>query len=98
MQKHMEFLTYVQMYVEKHPEVGAHVSEFVAKGIAASRQEAMERACDMETALAVALATRYNGREELILQKLNKWKDRASLRWDSTIEMLQKKQTKKETR
>lgn len=89
--KHMAFLQQVQEYVEKYPEVGAYVSDFVARGIEASRMEAMHRAADMEVALTVALAKRYNGREDLILQKLNKWNGRSAIRWDETISMLEGK-------
>lgn len=87
--QHLNFLYSVKNYIEAHPEVGAYVSEFVASGIEESRRQALERAADMEVALSVAIAKRWSGREELILAKLNKWKDKASLRWDRTIEMLE---------
>lgn len=89
--KHMAFLQQVQDYVEKHPEVGAYVSDFVARGIEASRMDALHRAADMEVALTVAIAKRWPGRETLILSKLKKWNGRSSIPWDDTISMLEGK-------
>ena len=44
----------------------------------------------MEVALSVALAKRFKNGNEVILSKLEKWNPKASLRWDSTIELLRK--------
>ena len=60
---HANFLHSVERYVSTNPEVAAYVSDFVARGLDAARKEAMYRAADMETALSVAIAKRYNGRE-----------------------------------
>ena len=88
---HSAFLAVVRQYVKENTEVAAYVSDFVAQGIAAAHSDAMQRAADMEAALAVAIAARYKGRDELILSKLNKWKDKSALNWQSTIEMLEKR-------
>lgn len=90
---HANFLHSVERYVSTNPEVAAYVSDFVARGLDAARKEAMYRAADMETALSVAIAKRYNGREELILQKLQKWNGASALRWDDTIAMLEGKKS-----
>jgi hypothetical protein len=87
----IQFLELVKAYVEENPEVGAYVSDYVARGIETSRKEVLARAADMEVALAVAIATRYNNRDAIILDKLKTWKDRSSLQWDSTIELLESK-------
>ena len=88
MNSHYNFLAHVEQYVKDNPEVAAYIGEYVANGIRKSRAEALERAADMEVALSVAIAKRYNGRDTLILNKLEKWKDRSALKWDETIEML----------
>jgi hypothetical protein len=94
MNEHYEFYLYVQTYIEKNPECGAYVSDFVAKGIEKARKQANERAADMEVALSIALAKRFKNGNEVILSKLEKWNSKASLRWDSTIELLKKTQEK----
>lgn len=71
------FLAYVRNYVAANPEVGAYINDMVAQGINDSRKDALNRAADMETALCVALAKRYNGREEFILSTLKKWQGKA---------------------
>lgn len=91
MLKHASFLQQVQNYVKDNPEVAAHIATFVQAGIEASRRETLERAADMEVALAIAITKRYNMRDELILSKLTKWQGRSAINWDSTIEMLEKK-------
>ena len=87
--QHAQFLAGVEDYIAKHPKVGAYVSDAVARGIEASRKQALERAADMEVALAVMIAKRYNGREQFVLDKLKKWNSKSALRWDDTIAMLE---------
>jgi len=94
MNEHSEFYWYVQSYIEKNPECGAYVSDYVAKGIEKSRLEAMQRAADMETALTVALAKKFKKPNELILSKLEKWQGKSALNWTATIESLRKAQEK----
>lgn len=89
MRDHENFLCEVENYVKNHPEVSAYVSDAVARGVACRLKEVSERAADMEVALAVMVAKRYNKREVLVLDKLKKWKDKSSLRWDDTISMLE---------
>jgi len=88
---HRQFLLSVQQYVKDNPESAAYVSEFVANGIDASRRSALERAADMEVALCVAIAARYQSRDEIILSKLEKWNGKAALAWDGAIELLKSK-------
>ena len=86
-----EFLIFVRDFVHENPEVAAYISDFVAAGLEASRKELLERAADMEVALAVALAKRYHHRETLILDKISKWNGKSALRWDDTIKMLEER-------
>ena len=90
MNEHRAFLEYVAQYVEKSPEVAGHVADYVTDGVIKAHNKTLQRAADMETALAVAVAKRYSGRDELILSKLKKWKHCSALNWDGTIEMLER--------
>ena len=83
-----QFLVMVESYIKSDPEAAAYVSDYVARGLNASRKEALERAADMECALAVMIAQRYKGREALVLEKLRKWNGNSSIRWDDTINEL----------
>lgn len=80
--QHAEFLSQVRAYVEAHPDVAPHVSDFVAEGLRAALDEATQRACDMEVALSVAVGRNHKRHGELIRQKLDKWKGRTALNWD----------------
>lgn len=66
MKDHSLFLQSVSNYIAKNPEAAAYVSDFVAKGLIQSQREILERAADMEVALSVSIAKRYNKRDELI--------------------------------
>ena len=92
------FLALVREYIKSDPEAAAYVSDHVARGLNASRVDALERAADMEIALVVMLAKRYKGREELVLSKLRKWNGKSSVNWDSTIEQLDAAQRGEETK
>lgn len=80
-----QFLELVENYIKRDPEAAAYVSDYVAKGLNASRKEVLERAADMEVALSVMIAQRYKGRETLVLGKLRKWNGKSALRWDDAI-------------
>ena len=77
-----EFLQLVKVYIEKDPEAAAHVADCVQEGIRSALSGALERAADMEVALAVLAANRYKGKDEIVLSKLKKWEGQTSLGWD----------------
>ena len=83
MTTHDQFLRSIELYVQKNPEVAAHVSDYVSRGLNAALAQARERAADMEVALCAAIAKRWPKRESVILSKLKKWKDKSSLDWIS---------------
>lgn len=58
----IQFLEYVQKYVEQDPYVAAYVTDYVHKALATAISAANERAADMETALAVLSAKRFKNR------------------------------------
>lgn len=94
MLEHTGFLEYIKNYVTANPEVTPYVQEFVARGLTEALRETREMAADMEVALAVTMAKRYRGRDGIVVDKLQKWKDKSSLNWSSTLEMLEKGEKK----
>ncbi len=82
MLKHVAFLDSVRAYVAENPDAAAYVTQFVADGLRESLSANVERAADMEVALAIALATRHKTVPEVIREKLAKWRGKTSLRWD----------------
>lgn len=80
-----QFLQFIEAYVAIDPEAAAYVQSKVASGLQQSRQEILHRCADMETALAVALARKYKGHDDLILSVLKKHQNKSSLRWDDII-------------
>ena len=95
MEKHLSFLLAVEKYITDNPECGAYVSQFVANGIEKARVEIAQRCTDFESALLMVL-NRGSGRHSIpknqyILEKLEKWKGKSSLNWESAIEDLEAK-------
>ena len=80
-----QFLSLVAEYVKRDPESAAYVAEAARQGVSNALNEANARACDMETALAVALARRYKGADALIHDKLKKWDGRTALNWSHVL-------------
>lgn len=62
MNEHIQFLRTVEAYVRQHPEAGAYVSDFVARGTKASRKD-LEKATDMEDALRILRADPERARQ-----------------------------------
>ena len=86
-----QFLELIKEYIKQDPEVSAYISDHIAQALRESRKEVMARAADMEVALAVMVASRYKGKEELVLDKLRKWNGKSALRWDDVIKRLETK-------
>ena len=94
-----EFLEYVQKYVQSNPTVGAYVSDFVARGIDAGRKQALERAADMEAALAMSLMNRFpQTNMDFVLKTLRKWDKRSSLEMEHLIAVLETEIERKKSR
>lgn len=78
-----EFLQFVYEYIKTDPEASAFLQQAVAEALRDNLNKAYERATDMEVALAVMSEKRLRkGALELVIDKLRKWKDKTSLRWD----------------
>ena len=75
------FLALVRRYVSQDAEIAPLVAEAASQGVSDALTEALQRAADMETALAVAMAKRHKGADALIHDKLNKWNGRTALDW-----------------
>ena len=77
------FLQFVADYVAADPEAAPMVVQAASAGVAEALREALQRAADMETALAVAMAKRYKGADALIHDKLKKWEGKTALNWSA---------------
>ena len=59
------------------------VVQAASAGVSEAMREALQRAADMEIALAVAMAKRYKGADALIHDKLKKWEGKTALNWSA---------------
>lgn len=89
--EHTVFLSQVEAYVRKHPEVSYSVGESVRAGLQAALHGAQQRAADFESALAIAIAVRYKGRDEAIYSILQRHPTETSVNWDWARELLKPK-------
>lgn len=82
-----QFLQYVQGYTTQNPEVGAHVSNYVAQGIEQSRKEQIAKSADMETIISFLLrgGKLKNSDKEFVSIKLRKWNNLCSLNWEPLL-------------
>lgn len=98
------FLKMVKDYITENPTVGARVADYVAAGIEASRQQLLEQASDMESALSQSLFRRFfkgkvktlTEEDKFIIEKISKWKElkKSFIRWDWLFEALEAVQEK----
>lgn len=78
------FLSAIVAYVNEHPSVAPYVVEAARKGIERALNETLERAVDMEVALAMQLG---KGKlNDLSRAKLEKWRGKSSLEWKWALE------------
>ncbi len=77
------FLRTVAAYVASDPESAPMVVQAASAGVSEAMREALQRAADMEIALAVAMAKRYKGADALIHDKLKKWEGKTALNWSA---------------
>ena len=89
---HNNFLEYVRSYVSVNPDVAPFVTNYVADGLNSALNQTMERAADMEAALCISLAHKYDSKEEIIISKIEKWEDKSSLNWSTLLTKLRGKQ------
>ncbi len=81
-----QFLAYVAAYIETDPEAAAYVANYVQAGLRKALDEANQRAADMEIVASVMMyKKRWKGQDELVMSKIRKWKDKASLNWDGLL-------------
>ena len=86
-QKDDEFLSYIECYVTARPEVAAHISGYVARGIEASRLEQVAKSADMEIIVSFLLRSGKLTKSDrnFVVDKLEKWNHLSSLDWSSLI-------------
>lgn len=80
-----QFLMLVRDYISADPECAPMVTEFARQGVSNALAEANRRAADMEAALAVAMAKRYKGADELIRDKLAAWEGKTVMNWSKFL-------------
>ena len=80
-----QFLAYVAQYIEENPLVAPRVTDFVTMGLKNALDKSLERAADMEVALAVSLERKNKFHGDLIREKLMKWKGKTSLCWENLL-------------
>jgi len=90
--KHSQFLNAVRAYITENPEVAPYATEFIAKGIEASRKVALDRAADFESATMLALTKRPTAKNKAyILDILKKWNGKATFDWGAMISEYEKR-------
>jgi len=84
-----EFLNTVREYAKTDPSVifslnkrKATAEEATYEGLLARMSLLAERAADMEVIACAALSRKSEATNQLIRQKLEKWRDKCSLKWD----------------
>jgi len=81
-----QFLAYIASYVEKDPESAAYIANYVQVGLRKALDEANQRAADMEIVASIMMyKKKWKGQDELVMSKINKWKNKASLNWDGLL-------------
>jgi len=83
------FLLMVLAYVKTDPEVVGQMFDVLSRAIRERLDESMERASDMETLLVISSSRKFAkafGGNPAIKERLLKWKDKTSLRWDTLYE------------
>lgn len=86
------FLAQVVAFVKADPEMGPHITEACSMGINLRLREEQEKASDLECALVALVVDRQNDwARATLLQKIEKWNGKLSLRWDDFIATIKKK-------
>ena len=86
------FLASVIEFVKADPEMGPHIVNACSLGIGLRLREEAEKSSDLECALVAVTVDRQNDwARNTMLQKLEKWDGRLSLRWDDFISKMKKK-------
>lgn len=87
--EHQEFLTSVETYVKKHPDVAPLVTQATSLGLSMALTSLRQQLADFETAAAVLASVRYKDRDSVLRDKLLKWKGQTALRWDWLMDKLE---------
>jgi len=80
------FLQSIESFVQIDPEIAPYISDYVAKGLKKALDESNERAADMEIVASIMMyKKKWKGQDELVMDKINKWKYKSSLNWDGLL-------------
>lgn len=78
----------------RDPEMMSKIVDCAIHGLQDSARQANQRAADMEVVASMAMNTRlFKGNEKFLVEKLEHWKGKTSLRWDDQIAKLKEKNT-----
>ncbi len=91
MNEHDVFLQQVRNYVSKHPDVSPYINAHIAQGIKDRLDLENKVSADVEAALIAATTKGFRNRDEFILGKIKKWKDKLRFNFNSNIEYLESK-------
>lgn len=91
--EHNQFLSMVEEYVYRNPDVSPHVSQYAAYGLERKLNAAREQTGNLETALCAALAKRrWKGIDKLIIDRIKDFValGQNHLGWDSFLEEVER--------
>ena len=82
----IQFLIMIRDHVKERPNVAAHISDYVQSGLEQHIDNLYARLSDMETIALIACSKKFDGSEELIIDKIESIKNKTSFKWDGFIE------------
>ena len=91
-QERERMLAAVTAYVQGDPEAGPLIVQACTAGISNAMREEAEKSSDLECALAALVTDQKNDwARGVLLQKLEKWNGRLSLRWDWFLDKMKRR-------
>lgn len=88
-QDDINFLLMIRDYVKNRPEVAAHIADYAQQGLNDHIDSLYTRLGEMETIALVACSKRFDGAEELIIDKIKSIKHKTCFKWDGFLEDMQ---------
>ena len=76
----------------QNPEMMRRIIDVAINGLQDNSRQSNQRAADMEVVASMAMNTRlFKGNEKFLVEKLEHWQGKTSLRWDDQIAKLKEK-------
>lgn len=89
-QDDINFLSMIRDYVQNRPEVAVHIADYAQQGLNNHIDSLYAILGDMETIALVACSKRFDGAEELIIDKIKSIKHKTCFKWDAFLEDMQR--------